>query len=54
MFIGYTFKKNDQKQSELLKALIDLDMGNIPLETEKPSINVCDSLQLDKPRIELT
>lgn len=30
MFIGYTFKKNDQRQSELLKALLDLDVGNIP------------------------
>lgn len=25
MFIGYTFKRNDQDKSELLKALLDLD-----------------------------
>lgn len=25
MFIGYTFKRNDNDKSELLKALLDLD-----------------------------
>jgi len=32
MFIGYTFKKSDPGQSELLKALLDLDIGNLPEE----------------------
>lgn len=54
MFIGYTFKKNDQKQSELLKALLDLDLGHIPSQLESTNSNICDSLQLDRPRIELT
>jgi hypothetical protein len=49
MFIGYTFKKNDPNQSELLKALLDLDIGKIPEDLDKNT--VCDSLQLDKPRL---
>ncbi len=31
MFIGYTFKKSELRQSELLKALLDLEVGHIPL-----------------------
>ena len=53
MFIGYTFKKSDPGQSELLKALLDLDIGNLPEEQDDRN-TICDSLQLEKPKLELT
>lgn len=51
MFIGYTFKKSDPGQSELLKALLDLDVGNLPDDQEDDRNTICDSLQLEKPKL---
>ena len=53
MFIGYTFKKSDPGQSELLKALLDLDIRNLPEEQDDRN-TICYSLQLEKPKLELT
>lgn len=38
MFIGYTFKRNEQEKSELLKALLDLDNTAQPLEPHKDNV----------------
>lgn len=45
MFIGYTFKRNDNDKSELLKALLDLDSTVQPLEPHKDNV---ESLQLER------
>jgi hypothetical protein len=45
MFIGYTFKRNDNEKSELLKALLDLDNTSQPLEQHKDNV---ESMQLER------